>query len=40
MMLQSKMDRIRNERIIGTTKEGEISKNVQERRLGGHSSVT
>ena len=29
----TKMDRIRNERIRGTTKVGEISKKVQERRL-------
>ena len=34
MVLQSKMNRIRNERIRGTTKEGEISTKVQERRLG------
>ena len=34
MVLQSNMDRIRNERIRGTTKEGEISTKVQERRLG------
>ena len=29
----TKLDRIRNERIRGTTKVGEISKKVQERRL-------
>ena len=29
----SRLDRIRNERIRGTTKVGEISKNVQESRL-------
>ena len=29
----TKMDRIRNERIRGTTKVGEISKKVQESRL-------
>ena len=31
----TKMDGIRNERIRGTTKRGEISKKVQERRLFG-----
>ena len=29
----TKLDKIRNERIRGTTKVGEIAKNVQERRL-------
>ena len=29
----TKMDKIRNERIRGATKVGEIAKNVQERRL-------
>ena len=30
---ESKVDRIQNERIRGTTKVGEISKKVQERKL-------
>ena len=29
----TKLDKIRNERIIGTSKVGEIAKNVQERRV-------
>ena len=35
----TKMDRIRNERIRGTTKVGEISKKVQESRLKWHGHV-
>ena len=34
------MDRIRNERIRGTTKEGEISKKVQESRLKWYGHVS
>ena len=36
----TKMGRIRNERIRGTTKVGEISKKVQERRLKLDGHVT
>ena len=35
----TKLDRIRNERIRGTTKVGEISKKVQESRLKWHGHV-
>ena len=35
-----RMDRIRNGRIRGTTKMGEISKKVQERRLKWYGHVT
>ena len=35
----TKLDRIRNERIRGTTKVGEISKKVQESRLKRHGHV-
>ena len=35
----TKLDRIRNERIRGTTKVGEISKKVQESRLNWHGHV-
>ena len=35
----AKLDRIRNERIIGTTKVGEISKKVQESRLKWYGHV-
>ena len=35
----TKLDRIRNERIKGTTKVGEISKKVQESRLKWHGHV-
>ena len=35
----SKLDQIRNERIRGTTKEGEIAKKVQERRLRWYGHV-
>ena len=35
----TKLDKIRNERIRGTTKEGEITKKVQERRLKWHGHV-
>ena len=35
----TKLDRIRNERIIGTTKVGEISKKVQESRLKWYGHV-
>ena len=33
------LDKIRNERIMGTTKIGEISKNVQERKLKWYGHV-
>ena len=36
----TKMDRIRNERIRGTTKVGEISKKVQESRLKWYGHVS
>ena len=35
----TKLDRIRNERIRGTTKVGEISKNVEESRLKWYGHV-
>ena len=35
----TKLDKIRNERIRGTTKEGEITKKVQERRLEWYGHV-
>ena len=35
----SKLDKIRNERIRGTTKVGEITKKVQERRLTWYGHV-
>ena len=35
----TKLDKIRNERIRGTTKVGEITKKVQERRLKWHGHV-
>ena len=35
----TKLDKIRNERIIGTSKVGEIAKNVQERRVKWYRQV-
>ena len=35
----TKLDKIRNERIRGTTKGGEITKKVQERRLNWYGHV-
>ena len=35
----TKLDKVRNERIRGTTKVGEITKKVQERRLKWHERV-
>ena len=35
----TRLDKIRNERIRGTTKVGEITKKVQERRLKWHGHV-
>ena len=39
LTLRVKLDKIRNERIRGTTKVGEITKNVQERRLKWYGHV-
>ena len=39
MCVVTKLDKIRNERIRGTTKVGEITKKVQERRLKWYGHV-
>ena len=39
MCVVTKLDRIRNERMRGTTKVGDISKKVQERRLKWYGHV-